>query len=133
MEFAIQINSYKGDGSPLETEYRFGYIEIKGDEGSFKLKDSTKDFVYFKLQEFRIHDCVMSLKGTNKSGYGKLDLCFTGNDSHIWKLAEEQIEVDRLTKIYTETPKHFREQYGYIDDISEIRSIARNNINQMKN
>lgn len=125
MKVAIQINSYKGDGSKLETEYLFGELEIKD-----KPKESTVFFyrpydesirtvVKFNLNEFGIDELGIRVKGTNIDGYGKVDLYAGTESSCIWGLAGVAQQEARLMKIYKDTPKYYEENYGDIADINK--------------
>ena len=129
MKVAFQINSYAGDGSALQTKYVFGYIETKEEKvngnmiASITFDDKPKEVVTCVVKYFRIHDLDMSLRGTNKDGYGEVNICFTSSsDSCIWRLAEERLEESRLQKCYDEMPNYFQKEYG---DIKNIRETAR--------
>lgn len=131
MKVAFQINSYAGDGSPLQTKYVFGYIETKEEKVNgngnmiavIKFDDKPKETITCTVHKFRIHDIDMSLKGTNQNGYGDVNVCFSSStDSCIWRLAEERLEESRLQSIYDETPNYFQKEHG---DIKDIREIAR--------
>ena len=129
MKVAFQINSYAGDGSALQTKYVFGYIETKEEKvngnmiATITFDDKPKETITCVVHYFRIHDLDMSLKGTNKDGYGEVNICFaSSSDSCIWRLAEEYVEVARLQSIYDEMPNYFQKEYG---DIENIRETAR--------
>jgi hypothetical protein len=134
MIFAIQINGYKGDGSKLETEYKFGAVEIKGDKGFLRIDKAYRQYDFdnkkeFNVNHFEIGDCVMSLKATAIDGYGKIDICFGDSTSAIWSLAEEYQEIQRLETIYLDTPKYYKKSYG---DIKDKVQTARDEIKKRK-
>ena len=136
MKCAIQINSYAGDGSPLDAKYVFGYIKTN----KIKLNDNTENIAYITfegkeeiactIQSFELHDFCMCMKAFNRNGYGKVDITFSESpESAIWMLAEETKEVERLQSIYDNTPKWYEKEYG---DIADIKILARKNIKERR-
>ena len=126
MKVAIQINSYKGDGTPLETEYIFGYLELKENP-----KTSTITFerpntqqstttVKFNLSEFSVDEIGIRVKGTNIDGYGKVDIYAASENSCVWDLAGVSNQKNRLLKIYNELPKFYYDKYGCLEDIDKV-------------
>lgn len=142
MKLACQINTYKGDGSPLETEYKFCEIQID-------TNDSNKCFVsfigngykygpkiYFTLKEFKMHDLGMSVVGINNENCGKIDIILGGYATPIYDLTCIAEEYKRLLYIYKNTKKYFIEQYMPVKDYktydvtdNEIMNLAKKNFN----
>ena len=135
MKLACQINSYAGDGTPLKTKYKFCYLELDIDtrkgEITFKEFGEYSEKIKFNLQEFKIQDTCMTLKATNEKDYGRLDLCLGDFGSAIYDLACINEEIQRLTKIFNDTPNYFAEKYfgdkNTIITEEGIRELARKN------
>jgi hypothetical protein len=136
MKLACQINSYKGDGSKLETEYKFCYLELNFTDKTrnsitfINYDGSYQPSINFTLNEFTIQDVCMTLKGTNNEGYGRLDLCLGDYASAIYDLACIEQENKRLNKIFTETRGYFMKEYApdlQPEDITKtlIKNLAR--------
>ena len=127
MRVAIQINSYRGDGTPLETEYVFGYVELNTVKKEGKMlidrdSDEVATYINFNIDSFEMFDIGMALKGTNQDGYGKIDICMGTEGSCIWDLAGENKQKQRLTRIHNDTKKFYEDRYG---DINDINTTAR--------
>ena len=138
MNLACQINTYKGDGSPLETEYKFCLLEINTENKDkcsiiFRNQDyNWAEPIYFTLSKFRMFDTGMSLSGVNNANYGRLDLVLGTYGSAVYDLACIEQEYHRLISVYTNTRKYFKDIYFSnieIEDITDdlIRQLARIN------
>ena len=77
MKLACQINTYKGDGSPLETEYKFCELQLntdKKDKCSISFMDRNFNYepkIHFTLELYKICDNGMVVIGTNNDGMVK--------------------------------------------------------------
>ena len=126
MKVAIQINSYKGDGTPLETEYIFGYLELKEIPKTSTIiferpnTQQSQVTVKFNLSEFSVDEIGIRVKGTNIDGYGKVDVYAATENSCVWDLAGVSKQKTRLMKIYDELPKFYKDNYGNIEDIDKL-------------
>lgn len=138
MKLACQINTYKGDGSPLETEYKFCFLELNTENKekcaiSFRNKDGRWDKgIKFTLLNFSMFETGMSLSGINNTNYGRLDLVLGTYGSAVYDLACIEQEYHRLISVYTNTRKYFKDTYFSnieIEDITDIsiRQLARIN------
>lgn len=139
MKLACQINSYKGDGSPLETEYRFCEIQLDTntkDKCSISFIDKNHNYkpkIYFTLEFYKICDNGMVVVGTNNDGYGKINLVLGTYGTAIYDLACITREYDRLFSIFQDSAGYFRKQHmpdvdeNYGICIKDIKEIARKN------
>ena len=132
MKVGIQFNSYDGMGGKVQVTYRIGYITLnqKNKSGTVyceSIYDLPEIKFGFNLTDFEITDSLMVAKGTNKEGYGKVDMCFDVNSS-CWNLAMRDNERARLEKIYKDTPRYYKSSFGDIKDINKaVDKIMRGN------
>ena len=139
MKVACQINAYKGDGSPLETEYRFCELQLdteKKEKCSISFIDGTYNYqpkIYFTLEQFRMLDTGMTLLGTNNDGYGKINLVLGTYADAVYDLACITREYDRLFCIFEDSNGYFRKTHmpdvaeNYEITTKDIKGLARKN------
>jgi hypothetical protein len=135
MKLACQINNYKGDGSPLETEYRFCELQLdteKKDKCSISFIDKTYNYqpkIYFTLDFYKICDTGMVVVGTNNAGYGKINLVLGTYGDAVYDLACITREYDRLFCIFEDSNGYFRKTY--MPDVAENYEIAPKDIKEL--
>lgn len=139
MKLACQINTYKGDGSPLETEYKFCEIQLdtnSKDKCSISFIDKNFNYepkIHFTLEFYKICDNGMVVIGTNNDGYGKLNLVLGTYADAVYDLACVAREYNRLFSIFTDSVGYFRKQHmsdvaeNYEITTKDIKEIARKN------
>lgn len=140
MKLACQINTYKGDGSPLETEYKFCEIQLdtdKKDKCSISFIDKNFNYepkIHFTLEFYKICDTCMVVTGTNNVGYGKINLVLGTYADAVYDLACIAREYNRLFSIFTESAGYFRKNHmpvgidpNYEITTKDIKEIARKN------
>ena len=140
MKLACQINTYKGDGSPLETEYKFCELQLntdKKDKCSISFMDRNFNYepkIHFTLEFYKICDTCMVVTGANNVGYGKINLVLGTYGDSVYDLACITREYNRLFSIFTDSPGYFRKNHmpvgidtNYEITTKDIKEIARKN------
>ena len=135
MKLACQINTYKGDGSPLETEYKFCELQLdtdKKDKCSISFMDRNFNYepkIHFTLEFYKICDNGMVVIGTNNDGYGKINLVLGTYGDAVYDLAYITREYDGLFSIFTDSPGYFRKQH--MPDVAENYEITTKDIEEL--